>query len=199
MVLTLARRSLPTRGANNDRFDSAPGQRSASMKSADASALPNRATLAVQARVLQTARDVDYSGFSKHDALNAPWMERLAGSSRLRRLAFIQLVMRAPWHVRPWLGVRPARNAKGLALFARALLARYRVTGDVSSADEARALVDWLIANPSPGFGSACWGYPYPWQDVGFFAPRDFPNRVVTCFVTEALLDAYETLGEPRY
>jgi len=174
------------------------------MKSAErlgpvALVLPDRATLAVQARVLQTARDVDYSGFSKHDALNAPWIERLAGSSRLRRLAFIQLVMRAPWHVRPWLGVRPARNAKGLALFARALLARYRVTGDVSSADEARALVDWLIANPSPGFGNACWGYPYPWQDVGFFAPRDFPNRVVTCFVTEALLDAYETLGEPRY
>src|SRR6188474_544083 len=107
MVFTLARRSLPTHGANDDRFDPAPRQRSEAMKSAErlgpvASVLPDRATLAVQARVLQTARDVDYSGFSKHDALNAPWMERLAGSSRLRRLAFIQLVMRAPWHVRPW-------------------------------------------------------------------------------------------------
>ena len=39
-----------------------------------------------------------------------------------------------------------------------------------------------------------CWGYPYPWQDVGFFAPRDFPNRVVTSFVGQALLDGYETL-----
>jgi hypothetical protein len=149
--------------------------------------------------VLETARDLDYSGYSKHDALNAEWMERLAGDSRLRRLGCIQLVMRAPLHVRPWLGVRPARNPKGLALFARALLARHRLTGDVSSADEARALLDWLVANPARGFGNTCWGYPYPWQDVGFFATRDFPNRVVTCFVTEALLDGYETLGDARY
>jgi hypothetical protein len=154
--------------------------------------------LAVQVRVLQTARALDYCGYSKHDALNAPWMERLAGNSRLRRLGFIQLVMRAPLHVRPWLGVRTMRNPKGLALFARALLARYRTTGDVSAAVEARALADWLIAHPSPAFGYA-WGYPYPWQDVGFFAPRDFPNRVVTCFVTEALVDAYQTLGDTRY
>ena len=165
-----------------------------------ASLLPDRArALAIQARVLQTAREVDYTGFSKHDALNAPWMERLAGSSRVRRLGFIQLIMRSPLHVRPWLGVRPARNAKGLALFARGLLARHRVTLDVSSAEQARALLEWLIANPSPGFGDACWGYPYPWQDVGFFAPRNFPNRVVTCFVTEALIDGYETLGDARY
>ena len=42
-------------------------------------------------------------------------------------------------------------------------------------------------------------GLPYPWQDVGFFAPRNFPNRVVTSFVGQALLDGYETLGDRRY
>ena len=101
--------------------------------------------------------------------------------------------------------VRKARNAKGLSLFARALLSRYRMTGE-HYAKEARDLLDWLIANPSPyteagggdlpGMG---WGYPYPWQDVGFFAPRNFPNRVVTSFVGQALLDAYETLHESRF
>ena len=166
---------------------------------ADSPAVSAAEALALQARVLQTARDVDYAGYSKHDALNAPWMERLAGASRLRRLGFIQLVMRSPIHVRPWLGVRTERNPKGIALFARALLARHRMLGDASAAAEARALVDWLVAHPSPEFGAAAWGYPYPWQDVGFFAPRDFPNRVVTSFVTEALLDAYETLGDGHY
>ena len=33
-------------------------------------------------RVFDTARVTDYEGWSKHDALNAPWLERLAGSSR---------------------------------------------------------------------------------------------------------------------
>jgi hypothetical protein len=149
--------------------------------------------------VLDTARADEYEGYSKHDALNAPWLERLAGESRLRRLAAIQLVMRCPVHVRPLLRVRKARNAKGISLFARALLARHRLTGANEDAEEATELLDWLLANSSAEFGGRAWGYPYPWQDAGFFAPRNLPNRVVTSFVGQALLDAHETLREPRY
>ncbi len=106
---------------------------------------------------------------------------------------------RSPVDVRPLAGVRKARNAKGISLFSRALLARHRMTGSADDANEARELLDWLIAHPAPGFGQLCWGYPYPWQDVGFFAPRHFPNRVVTSFVGQALLDGYETLHDSRY
>jgi hypothetical protein len=150
-------------------------------------------------QVLAVARDADYGGYSKHDALNAPWVERLAGTSRVRRLAAIQLVMRSPLDVRPLLHVEKARNPKGLALFARALLARHRMTGADHEAKEAAELLDWLIDRPSAGVTGLAWGYPYPWQDVGFFAPRNFANRVVTSFVGQALLDGYETLGDVRY
>lgn len=150
-------------------------------------------------RALETGRAIDFTGYSKHDGLNARWLEVLAGTSRIRRLVAIQAVMRAPFNVRPLVRVRPARNPKGLSLFSRALLSRFRRAGDERDAAEARALLDWLVANPSPGFEWKCWGYPYPWQDVGFFAPRHLPNRVVTSFVVQALLDGYEILGEPRY
>ena len=150
-------------------------------------------------RVLQTARSDGYEGYSKHDGLNSPVLTRLAGGSRLRRLGAIQVVTRSPVDVRPLFRVRKARNAKGLSLFSRALLARYRMKGWADDAREARELLDWLIAHPAPGFKGLCWGYPYPWQDVGFFAPRNFPNRVVTSFVGQALLDGYETLQDGRY
>ena len=153
----------------------------------------------VQRRILDVGRAVSWAGFSKHDALNAPWLEAVAGRSRLRRLAAIQLVMRSPIHIRPLLGVRRARDPKGLALFSRALLTRVRMLGDTEAAVEARALLDWLLEHPAPGFEQLSWGYPYPWQDVGFFAPRHFPNRIVTSNVAQALMDGYETLGEPRY
>jgi hypothetical protein len=150
-------------------------------------------------RVLQTARAVDYEGYSKHDGLNSPLLAFLGGNARLTRLAAIQVVTRSPVDIRPLVGVRKARNAKGLSLFARALLARHRMTGSADDATQARGLLDWLIEHPAPGFDGVCWGYPYPWQDVGFFAPRDFPNRVVTAHVGQALVDGYETLQEDRY
>ncbi len=150
-------------------------------------------------RVLQVARSDRYEGYSKHDGLNSPLLARLGGGSRLRRLVAIQLVMRSPVHIRPLVGVRKARNPKGLSLFARALLARHRIMGSADDAAEARGLLDWLIEHPAAGFDGLCWGYPYPWQDVGFFAPRDFPNRVVTAHVGQALVDGYETLRDDRY
>jgi hypothetical protein len=161
---------------------------------------PDRTAADVLARVLDIARADGYEGYSKHDALNAPWLERLAGGSRIRRLVAIQSIMRSPVDLRPLARVSKARNPKGLSLFARALLARHRMTGSEEDAAAARDVLDWLVANAArSGFDGLCWGYPYPWQDVGFFAPRHFPNRVVTSFVGQALLDAYETLGEPRY
>jgi hypothetical protein len=43
------------------------------------------------------------------------------------------------------------------------------------------------------------WGYHYPWQDVGFFQPRHFPNRVVSSWIGFAFIRAYEVTRETRY
>lgn len=157
------------------------------------------ALAALQDHVLDVGRRLDWCGHSKHDALNAPWLERLAGESRLVRLAATQAIMRAPLNLRGLLGVPRTRNPKGVALFARALLARFRVLGEETAASEAKALIDWLLQHSNAEFDGLSWGYPYPWQDVGFFAPRGFPNRIVTANVTDALLDAWETLGHEPY
>ena len=106
--------------------------------------------------------------------------------------------MRSPVDVRRCVGVRKAGTQGPLAVRS-GLPGPQPPDRGPDAAAEARQLLDWLIAHPSPGFAWLCWGYPYPWQDVGFFAPRDFPNRVVTSFVGQALLDGYETLEEQRY
>jgi len=148
--------------------------------------------------VLAHAHAQDYSGYSKHDALNAGWLESVAGKTRLTRLLATQLVMRSPVHIRPWIGVRQSRNAKGIALFAMAHLSCYRRTGNEFNAKQARELLQWLCAHSSDP-NVPCWGYPYPWQDVGFFAPRNYPNRVVSTFVVNAFIDGYETLQQQHY
>jgi rhamnogalacturonyl hydrolase YesR len=148
---------------------------------------------------LKVVEDADFNGYSKHDGLNARWLERLAGDSRVPRLIAIQSVMRSPFHIRPLIGVEKARNPKGIGLLSRAYLARYRLTGEAEFLERARTLLDWLLENTAPSWEAPCWGYPYPWQDVGFFAPRHYPNRVVTCFVVQGLLDGYEVMGDEPY
>lgn len=151
-----------------------------------------RATLAY-------SRERSYSGHSKHDGLNSPVLETLLGWAKWPRLAATQMVTRAPWNLRPILAVPKSRNAKGQGLFASAYLDLWDRYSEAEDLDQAAKLLDWLLEHPSEGFPGLSWGYPYPWQDVGFYAPRHFPNRVVTCWIGFAFLAAARATRENRY
>jgi hypothetical protein len=144
--------------------------------------------------VLAHARREDYLDHSKHDALNSPLLKALFGFSKWTRIAATQAVMRFPLNLRPLLAVPKVQNPKGLSLFVRAQLASERSGSRSGHAKEALALCERLLSLRSgPG-----WGYHYPWQDLGFYAPARTPNAVVTAFVCEALMDAYEASGQSR-
>lgn len=157
-------------------------------------------TTAVLDRTLRWSADQGYLGWNKHDGLNSPILQALLGWGKWPRLVAIQGVMRFPMNLRPWLLVPKVYNPKGLALFVQAWLDRYRLEGDAAHLAQAERLLDLLLAIRSPGtWGGNCWGYRYPWQDPGFFAPTDTPNAVVTSFVCEAFLDVYRVTGNPAY
>lgn len=138
--------------------------------------------------------------WTKHDALNSPLLFALFGHHRISRILATQALMRFPINLRPLLGVPKSHNPKGLALFVMALLDAFSSTGDQTYLDEADSLLDQLLTLRSPGdWHGDCWGYQYPWQDLGFYAPRATPNAVVTAFVCEAFLHAYRVTGKERY
>lgn len=145
------------------------------------------------------ARQADFAGWDKHDALNSPLLAALSLGRPLPRMVVTQLLMRSPWNLRPLLRMPRTRNPKGLALFAMAAIDRYRTDGQPHWQDLARELLDWLEHHGNREFPGLSWGYGYPWQDAGFFAPRHFPNRVVTCFVAQAFLEAYAQWREARH
>jgi len=146
--------------------------------------------------LLQVARAEQYRGHNKHDGLNSPLLMALLGWSKWPRIVAVQAVMRAPINVRPMLLVPRTYNPKGLALFAQAWMDLYRASGQAHWLDEARTVLALLLARRVQG---RAWGYPYPWQDPGFYAPTDTPNAVVSAFVCEAFLDAFELTGEQQY
>lgn len=151
-------------------------------------------------QTLNWSREQDYREYTKHDALNSPLLWALFGHHRLARILATQAVMRFPLNLRPVLGVPKSENPKGLALFVMALFDCYRAFGEERYRREAERLLERLLTLRSQGnWCGACWGYQYPWQDLGFFAPKATPNAVVTAFVCEAFLQGYRVLGKTEY
>lgn len=151
-------------------------------------------------QVYSWSRKQGYRGYNKHDGLNSPILNTLLGWGKWPRLVAIQGVMRFPLNLRPILFVPRTYNPKGLALFIQGLLDRYKASENEEYLQEAENLLQQLIKLRSPGkWSGICWGYHYPWQDPGFFAPTNTPNAVVTCFVCEAFLAAYRITGKTHY
>lgn len=150
--------------------------------------------------VYKWSQEEEYRGYNKHDGLNSPVLKAALGWAKWPRIFAVQGVMRFPVNIRPALFIPKVYNPKGLALFTQGLLDRYKATEKEEYLTEAKKLLDLLLEIHSPGdWKGICWGYHYPWQDPGFFAPPNTPNAVVTCFVCEAFLDAYRVTGDNRY
>ncbi len=169
------------------RTDGVPGS------DVDPRALPY---LEVCLKALAWAKERDYTGYSKFDALNSPLLKRLTGKRRLLRGGVTYLVSRAPFNVRPLLGVQKRQNPNGLALFARAYFNLSHITGETSYADDGLALLERLLElSRESRYGDHCWGYCHDWEMGKFFVPQYEPNAVVTTFVARAFLDAYGLTG----
>ncbi len=141
-----------------------------------------------------------FKGYNKHDGLNSPIMRALCGWGKWPRICAIQTVMRAPFNPRKFLFIPRTYNPKGLALFAQGLMLRHKSNPEGNFLGEAQKVLALLgdIKSPKTRNGTA-WGYHYPWQDLGFFAPANTPNAVVTAFVSEAFLDAFELTSDKKY
>ncbi|MCD6307967.1 MAG: hypothetical protein J7M24_03110 [Candidatus Latescibacteria bacterium] len=153
----------------------------------------------VLVEVLAAAKERDYAGYGKFDALNSPLLSRLTLDRKWLRILFTQAVKECPVNIRPLLGVGRSRNPKGIALFARAYLSLFETAGDERFLDEARNLVGWLLDNVSPGQEHLCWGYNFVWQSPLFLQDRNEPNVVVTIFAGEALVHAWRVTKDERY
>jgi len=104
-------------------------------------------------------------------------------AGRRRRQAIIQLHARAPFDLRVLRRQPPPRNAKALAVFARA------ATNLHSPADTACRTVDLALSLllEERAAGAAAWGYPFDVQTRWSFYPAYAPNIIVTAFAVRSL------------
>jgi len=149
----------------------------------------------VYADLLSWCRQRDFAGQDPFDGLNSRLFQASPfRNSRTARLLWTQFFKRSPIDFRSTAQVPQQRNAKGIALFALASLARLRTKPTEEGDKETRKLLTDLISMRLTGFNGAAWGYNFDWQGRAFYAPRGTPTVVPTAFAARALIEAAELL-----
>lgn len=116
----------------------------------------------------------------------------------LRRL-LTGVVLRTPFHIRPWIGIRPHTSTKGMGYFGWGYVKMYEVTGDESYRYRAELCFDWLIENRSAGYQQYCWGNHFSFSTRAGTIPKHMPTIVWSCLIALAFLEAYEAIHDARY
>jgi hypothetical protein len=166
----------------------------------DPSIISTNALEDAYSQLLAWCRQRNFAGHDPFDALNSEIFQKTPlASSRKARLIWTQLLKRSPVDFRNLLRVPAQPNAKGIALFALAQLARYRTLKTPKSEYAARELLSTLREMKLSGYSGPAWGYNFDWQSRNFFAPRGSATIVPTAFAGRAFLEGARALGDDDY
>jgi rhamnogalacturonyl hydrolase YesR len=134
-----------------------------------------------------------FKGWDPYDGLNSWVIQKTPlGKSRFFRLAWIQLFKRNPINFRSLFGIRKEYNPKGLGLFLIGYCNLYKKEAKPVYLKKINFLAQQIIELQTKGHTESCWGYNFDWQARAFFQPKYTPTVVVTTFIAEALIQAYE-------
>ena len=136
----------------------------------------------------------NFKGYDPYDGLNSRFFQAipLLPESRNIRLAWIQFFKRSPLNLRPWVGIKKDYNPKAMGLFLSAYCQLYEAEPKQEYLDRINFFIEKINSAVSKEYSGACWGYNFDWQARAFFQPKNTPTVVVSVFIANALLDAYE-------
>jgi rhamnogalacturonyl hydrolase YesR len=149
-------------------------------------------------RVVTWVRTHQYRGYEPADGNLSP-LFRLTRGRVLPMRVLQQTVLRAPFNLRPFIGIHPHESAIGRGYMAWGLVRMGRRTGDGNLRDEAVACLQWLMVNRSQDEMRFCWGDPYEYATRAGRRRRGQPLLIWSALIGHAFLDAYDWLQDPRY
>ncbi len=140
----------------------------------------------------------DFKGYEPFDGLSS-FLRPLTFGNLLLDRVLLQLVRQSPVNLRPLLGIKPLDSTIGRGYMAWGYLCLLKSTGSEEYGRKARACLEWLAQNRSPGFTEYCWGKHFDFAGRGGRYPKFEPIAVWTSLIGMAFLEGFEVLGESRY
>src|SRR6266436_1167765 len=127
--------------------------------------------------------------FLRHLTFNVDFLRRLLTAS----------VLRTPFHIRPWIGIRPHRSTKGTGYMGWGYVKMYSLTRDETYRRLAESCFEWLIENRAPDWEQYCWGNDFAFSTRAGTIPKGTPTIVWSSLIALAFLEAYDALENPKY
>jgi hypothetical protein len=127
--------------------------------------------------------------FLRHFTFDSHFMRRLLTA----------VVLRAPFHIRPWIGIRPHTSTKGMGYMGWGYVKMFALTGEESYRRRAEICFDWLIENREQGHEQYCWGNHFSFSTRAGTIRKHTPTIVWSSLISLAFLEAYEVLGNTDY
>jgi hypothetical protein len=153
-------------------------------------------TTAVLQRTLAYSRNRDYTGWDYADGMSSRVLDLLPFESKWTNIAVQETVKRSPVNLRRLFHVEQRRNFKGTALFVRANLNAYDLTGEEIYRTEAADLADWLCENKSTEVPEFAGCHRHDLQGLDSLTPAGTPGVVGTAYGVQALLAAGEAIDD---
>jgi polysaccharide biosynthesis protein VpsJ len=135
-----------------------------------------------------------FTGYEPFDGLSS-FLRPLTFGTKFGRQALVQAVKRAPFNVRPWIGIHPATSTKGMGFLARGYLRWNQLQPGKGLNEKADNCLNWLRLNRSPGFSGPCWGNHFDYQTRTYYLPANFPTIVWSSLIGHAFVDCFELTG----
>lgn len=150
------------------------------------------------AAVAQWVEAHDYRAYDPGDG-DLSFLRHLTFDVHFLRRLLTAAVLRVPFNIRPWIGIRPHRSTKGTGYMGWGYTKLYAITGEPEQRRRAEACFDWLIGNHSPGYAQYCWGNHFSFSTRAGTIPRYTPSIVWSSLIGLAFLEAYEVLENAKY
>jgi hypothetical protein len=142
--------------------------------------------------------DHDYEAYDPGDGQLSP-LRFLTGNRPILQRVLTAAVLRAPFNVRPMLGIRAHRSTKGMGYIAWGFIKRYAWKREGRYEQLARNCLDWLIKHRAPGQQHYCWGNHFAFSTRAGTIPAGEPTIVWSSLIGQAFLEASMVLGEEKY
>lgn len=148
--------------------------------------------------VARWVEEHDYRAYDPGDG-DLSFLRYFTLNTHILRRLLTAAVLRAPFHIRPWIGIRPHQSTKGTGYMAWGYLKMFAITKEPAYYRRAQRCFEWLTANASPGYQQYCWGNHFAFSTRGGTMPRFTPTIVWSSLIGLAFLEAYEVLRDSRY